>query len=321
MMLPPLRLTSGDPIADRRVTYAHGLADDGDPVAAADLMAQAMALVPGWAAGWFLLGEWRLAAKDSAGAIAAWERARALDPSDALGAGIRIDLTRQVPLSDTLPPAFVRTLYDAYAPQFETSLVATLAYRGPDMLRDALLAIGRTQFPRVMDLGCGTGLMGVAIRPHAGWLAGCDLSPGMLQQAAQKQVYDQLLEQDIASLRPAAVAYDLILAADVFIYLGALEQVVGWAAASLTPDGVLAFTVEALPDAAGDVVLQPSCRYAHSAAYLTRLLDQAGFAPPRLTAGILRMDRGAPVAGLSVTAARPATARRSQTDGEDLATV
>lgn len=317
-MLPPLRLTSGDPIADRRVAYADGLAEDGDPAAAADLMAQAMDLVPGWSAGWFRLGEWRHAAGDVAGAVTAWERARVLDPSDALGAGLRIDLTRSVPLSDTMPPAFVRTLYDAYAPQFETALLGALGYRGPDMLRDAVM--GHAPFGRVMDLGCGTGLMGQAIRPHAAWLDGCDLSPGMLQRAAEKQVYDRLWEQDIAALPLPEAPYDLILAADVFIYLGALDHVISWAASSLSPGGLLAFTVERLPDAAGDMALQPSCRYAHAAGYLERLLGQAGFATPRLTAATLRYDRGEPTDSLIVTATRSATTRRSQTDGEDLAT-
>lgn len=310
MVLPPLRLTSGDPIADRRVTYAEGLADTGDPAAAADLMAQAMDLVPGWSAGWFRLGEWRMAAGDVTGAVAAWEQARALDPSDPLGAGVRIDLTRAVPLSDTMPPAFVRTLYDAYAPQFETALVGALGYRGPAMLLDAV--VDRGPFGRVMDLGCGTGLMGMAIRPYATWLQGCDLSPGMLQRATEKQVYDLLQEQDIACLTVPDTPYDLILAADVFIYLGALEQVIGWAAASLAPAGLLAFTVEALADEAGDLCLQPSCRYAHSAGYVVRLLAEAGFAVT-VNPATLRQDRGEPVASLIVTASR------RQTDGEDLA--
>jgi predicted TPR repeat methyltransferase len=297
--MPPLRLTSGDPIADRRAAYAEGLAATGDVAAAADLMAQALDLVPGWPAGWFRLGEWRIAAGDVAGAVSAWDRVLALDPADPLGAGVRIDLTRDVPRSATMPPAFIRTLYDSYAPGFEASLVDALGYRGPDMLREAVL--GHAPFARVLDLGCGTGLMGVAIRPDAGWLAGCDLSPGMLRLAADKRVYDRLWEQDIAQMPQADAPYDLILAADVFIYLGALDAIIGWAASNLALGGLLAFTVEALAE--GEVSLQPTSRYAHAAPYLMRVLTAAGFVP-LLTPATLRHDRGEPVASLIVTAVR-----------------
>ncbi len=299
MALPPLRLSSGDPLADRRAAYADGLAAGGDPAAAADLMAQALDMAPRWTAAWFRLGEWRSAAGDTAGAVAAWDRVLALDPDDALGAALRIALTRDVPDLDAMPPAFVRNLYDAYAPGFEASLVGALSYRGPQMLLDAVAARG--PFDRVLDLGCGTGLMGVAIRPHARWLDGCDLSPAMLREATAKRVYDRLWEQDIAQMPVADAPYDLILAADVFIYLGALDPIIMWAAASLAPQGMLAFTVEALSD--GDFRLQPSSRYAHAAAYLVRVLTAAGLVP-QLTPATLRQDRGEPVESIIVTAAR-----------------
>jgi predicted TPR repeat methyltransferase len=87
----------------------------------------------------------------------------------------------------------------------------------------------------------------------------------------------------------------------VFIYLGALNAVISWAAANLTPAGILAFSVEALAD--GDIALQENGRYAHSAAYLTHLLTAAGL-NATLTPATLRLDRGAPVASLIVTAVR-----------------
>ncbi len=321
MMLPPVRLGSGNPVVDRRADYAEGLAEAGEFAAAADLMAQSLEMVPDWVPGWFRRAEWALAAGDRDAAIAAWDEVLRRDPEDHFGASVRLELLRPVPVAETMPPAFVRALYDQYAPKFEVSLVEALGYRGPEMIRDVLLAEGRSQFARVMDLGCGTGLLGAVMRPHAGWLEGCDLSPEMLKRAAEKGVYDALSEANIATLQAAQGGYDLVTAADVFIYIGALERVVGWAAASLVPGGVLAFSVEELAEGLGEFRLMPSCRFAHSAGYLTRLLGEAGFATPRVVSTQLRQDRGTPVPALIVTAVRAEATVRRQNDGEDMAAV
>jgi predicted TPR repeat methyltransferase len=311
--------SSGDLIADRRADYAQALATADDIPAAIDLMQQALELVPGWAAGWFRLAEWQEASGDAAAARASWRRVLEIDPADRLGAGLRLDLARAVPVAEAMPAAFVETLFDQYAARFEASLVDQLGYQGPAQIVEALLLAGRSRFDRVLDLGCGTGLMGQAIRPHAGWLEGYDISARMLAQARAKGVYDLLDKRDLSRLELGGARFDLILAADVFIYVGALEQIVGWAAASLSPGGVLAFTLEELPEGEGDLRLRPSRRYAHAEGYVARLLDQAGFAAPRFSRATLRMDAGQPVAGLSVLAVRAATPLRRETDGEEMA--
>ncbi len=311
--------SSGDLIADRRADYAQALAASGDMPAAIDLMQQALALVPDWAAGWFRLAEWQETAGDTDAARDSWRRVVQIDPQDRFGAGLRLDLARPVPVAETMPAAFVETLFDQYADRFETSLVDQLGYRGPAQIVEGLLRAGRTRFERVLDLGCGTGLMGQAIRPHAGWLEGYDISARMLAQARAKGIYDDLQKHDLSRLDLGGAPFDLILAADVFIYVGALEQIVGWAAASLTPGGVLAFTLEELPDGEGDLRLRPSRRYAHGAEYVTRLLDQAGFAPPQMSRATLRMDAGQPVSGLTVLTARSPQPFRRETDGEEMA--
>lgn len=311
--------SSGDLIADRRADYALALAGGGDLPAAIDLMQQALELVPGWAAGWFRLAEWQEAAGDTDAARDSWRRVVDIDPEDHLGAGLRLDLARAVPVAEAMPAAFVETLFDQYAERFETSLVDQLGYQGPAQIVEALLRAGRTRFERVLDLGCGTGLMGQAIRPHAGWLEGYDISARMLAQARAKGVYDGLDKRDLSRLDLGGAPFDLILAADVFIYVGALEQIVGWAAASLTPGGVLAFTLEELPVDEGDLRLRPSRRYAHGAGYVTRLLDQAGFGAPQMSRATLRMDAGQPVSGLTVLSVRSPQPFRRETDGEEMA--
>jgi predicted TPR repeat methyltransferase len=311
--------SSGDLIADRRADYAQALAASGDLRAAIDLMQQALALVPEWAAGWFRLAEWQDALGETEVARDSWRRVIRIDPQDRLGAGLRLDLARPVPVAESMPAAFVETLFDQYADRFEASLVDQLGYQGPAQILDALLRAGRTRFDRVLDLGCGTGLMGQAIKPHAGWLEGYDISARMLKQAGAKGVYDALDKRDLSQLVLGGPPFDLILAADVFIYVGALEQIVGWSAASLNPGGILAFTLEELPEDEGDLRLRPSRRYAHGAGYVTRLLDQAGFGAPQISRATLRMDAGQPVSGLTVVALRSAQPFRRETDGEEMA--
>jgi len=168
--------SSGDLIVDRRFDYAEGLAQAGDTAAAVALLAETMALAPGWPAGWFRLGEWYEALGDGAAAAEAWDRALAADPADRLGAALKRDLARRVPMVEAMPAAFVEALFDQYAPDFDAALVERLDYRAPGLLRAAL--DGR-RFGRAMDLGCGTGLAGEAFRDAVDWLAGCDIAAAM----------------------------------------------------------------------------------------------------------------------------------------------
>ncbi|WP_118133042.1 methyltransferase domain-containing protein [Oceanicella sp. SM1341] len=304
---------SGDPRADRRAEYAETLADAGETAAAVEVLTGALDLAPGWAAGWFRLGELLEAAGDTEAAARAWDRAVAADPADPLGAGLKRDLARRVPVAEAMPPAFVELLFDQYAPRFERALVDGLGYRGPELLLAGLAAAGLHRFARALDLGCGTGLMGAALRPRCDWLGGYDISARMLARAREKGVYELLEKRDIARLALGAERYDLIVAADVFIYLGALERIIGWCAGSLAEGGALAFTLEL---GAQPVELRESRRFAHSRAYVTGLLTDAGFSALTVTDCVLREDRGAPVAGLSVVATGLPRRFDRQGDGE-----
>lgn len=292
--MTPLKFSSGDLIADRRADYAEGLLAGGDPAAAADLYVQALDIAAGWAAGWYRLGEIR-ADHGLPGAEAALATALRLDPVDTMGAGPKLELLRGN--LAPMPPAFVEALFDQYAGHFETSLVGALNYRAPQRLRAGLPG----RYARALDLGCGTGLMGAELRPVVGWLEGWDISAEMLRTAAAKGVYDRLEKRDLSDLPAADGMWDLVTAADVFSYLGALDGVCGWAGAALRPGGRFAFTVEACDGA--EFVLRDSRRYAHSAPYLRDSLGRAGFGA-NLTRATLRLDRGEPIAAFFVQAWR-----------------
>lgn len=314
-MLPmtATRFSSGDPAADRRADYAGQFAARGDMEAAIEVLAGALELAPGWAAGWFRLGEYHQSAGSIDAAIAAWDRALAVDPADLMGASLKRDLARATPLADSMPPAFVELLFDQYAPRFEAALVGGLQYRGPQILLQRLTANGFTAAQSVLDLGCGTGLMGEAVRPFAGRLEGMDISARMLAEAGAKGVYDALHKRDIARMEMGEARYELIIAADVFAYVGALEGIIGWCRAALNAGGMLAFTVEA---GEGDLTLRESRRFAHGKDYIASLLAQAGFGGVDIHPCVVRQDRGADIASWCVVAALTPVRHDREDDGE-----
>ncbi len=305
---------SGDLHADRRAEFAETLAHLEDLDAAVDVLRGALEIVPKWGAGWFRLGEYLERAGDLPGAEQAWGRAVEVQPDDPFGAGLRRDLLRDQPLSDTMPPAFVERLFDQYAPRFEASLLEGLDYQGPQIIAEALERTTGLPVAHALDLGCGTGLIGPVLRPHCGHLTGIDLSQAMLAEAQAKGLYDRLDKGDIQELPIGNAQYGLIVASDVFNYLGALERIIGWCAASLSPGGTLIFTVE---QAEGrDVTLRETRRFAHGRAYVSDLLKVAGFGPVTIVDVVLRQDRGADVTGFCVIAEAAKAARRHQDDGE-----
>lgn len=297
----PVLMSSGDLIADRRADYAEAMLAN-DPASAAELYEQALELVPHWTAGWYRLGDIRETV-GLEGAAAAFEAALACDPTDCLGASLRLDMLRERSMADAMPSAFIEALFDQYAPRFDTALVEQLSYCGPQLVAEQI----EGPVGSVLDLGCGTGLMGAILRDRCTRLTGWDISGEMLRTTAAKGLYDQLEKRDLNNLPAPETTWDVIAAADVFIYLGALEKITGWVAMALKPKGQFVFTIEEHTGTEA-YVLRETCRYAHSASALQDMLGDAGF-DCRMTRAVLRMDRDAPVWGLVVRAvkrARPA---------------
>jgi len=303
-----LFLSSGDLMADRRFDFARDLQLKGDLVAAADLLLQATELAPGFASAWFTLGEIRERLGERAAAIAALRRAQVADPDDRHGASLRLMLLGAEPLS-SMPLAYVRALFDQYAPKFEAALVDDLGYRGPALLFKAVLSVCAAfrkpaLFKRAIDLGCGTGLAATAFAAQVDEFTGIDLSPRMIERARATGLYARLeVAEMVEGLRnkPDAGA-DLILAADAVVYLSDLAPLLCEARRVLVRGGLLAFTVETH---GGDcVILGEGLRYAHSAGYLRASIEAAGLALSRLEDLSARNEDNAPVPGLVVVATK-----------------
>lgn len=304
--------SSGDAIADRRADYARMLAKDGELTAAIDLMQQALELAPNWAAGWDVLGDYCDRAGDVAQAISAWRHLEALDDAGVFGARLKLAVHGAGPAGEGTAISYVEALFDQYAPKFETSLVGKLGYRVPEML-DALVAeeMGRLEidhFERSLDLGCGTGLMGAKLRGKVKFLEGIDISAAMIAETARKGIYDRLDKAElVAALKARQADTDLVTAADVFIYCGALQPVLKALVPALAPGGLIAFSLEA-HDGEEAVFLRPSLRYAHGVKATRAALLEAGLEILRFETVVLRLDRGAPIDGMLVVARKPQNA-------------
>lgn len=205
------------------------------------------------------------------------------------------------------PEDYLRELYRDFANDFDSNL-AELDYQAPALIVAAIEAVaGLHRVGVAADLGCGTGLLGARLRERTALLTGVDLSPEMLAKARARGCYDALVESELtAFLNTRAAAFDLLTAADVLCYCGALEDFVSGCAHALRPGGVLAFSVEAAPDGAPTYHLGPSGRYAHAPGYVRDTLGNAGFAVLDIQAQRLRNEGGAPVPGWVVVARKRA---------------
>jgi predicted TPR repeat methyltransferase len=305
----PLFVSSGDLVSDRRYKAAVELAARGDFAAAADVLAQTVEAAPGFATAWFALGAIRDRLGDRDGAVAAFGAASGADPEDYHGARLQLARLGAGAATPAMTEPYVRRLFDQYAGRYDAALIENLHYRGPALLlaavKSALEQLARPmRFESLLDLGCGTGLAGSVFRPFAARLVGVDLSPAMIARAEAKGDYDRLTVGNLAAFLAAEITrnanYDLVVAADVFVYVSDLAPVLAAIARALAPGGVAAFTVETQSGA--DVALLPTLRFAHGEAYLRAAIAAAGLKLLALERAAIRTEKGVPVAGLVIVA-------------------
>ncbi|MEO8751334.1 MAG: tetratricopeptide repeat protein [Casimicrobiaceae bacterium] len=192
------------------------------------------------------------------------------------------------------PASWVRATFDNFAPAFDVRL-RELGYKMPGEIARRLA--GRAPGPLdILDLGCGTGQVGVALRAQVRSLVGVDVSPKMLQQAAAQGIYDETHVGEIHAFLRAAPshAFDAVIAADVFVYIGALEEVFLETTRVLRPGGWFAFSTEEHGN--DDYWLRPSGRYAQSEAYVRRLAA-AAFGIHDAEPAVIRSESGTPIMG------------------------
>ena len=189
------------------------------------------------------------------------------------------------------PEGHVASLFDDMARGFDSHLQGQLGYRVPADLARLVAPLLKHAAPAlVIDLGCGTGLVGEALAGMGARIVGIDLSARMLERAAQRGAYERLEKADAVAglLREPAGSAHAVLAADVFIYMGDLGAVFAAASRVLAPGGLFAFSIEDADQ--GDYSLRSSGRYAHSPAYVRALASRSALEEKSLERAGLRRE-------------------------------
>lgn len=216
---------------------------------------------------------------DIAAAAECYRAMVAADPTDAVAQHLLAASTGKV--SAEHAGGFAKAFFDNLAGTFDEHLVGRLGYGSPARLLADLGALrpDPASFASVLDLGCGTGLMARALSekytlPN---LVGLDISEKMLQEAAKRGLYSALVAGDLlAAMRARTDVFDLIIAADVFVYVPDLAPVMREAARLLRPLGLFAFTVEI--SALADVEIATNGHYRHNKEHLLRTAAASGLA-------------------------------------------
>jgi len=252
---------------------------------------------------WVVLARARLKLDDLAGAKVAFERAHALDPDDAMVAHFHAALSGELP--PTVETDYIRNLFDDFADGFEHTLVEQLAYDTPAQLARLLQRLGADAAARVLDLGCGTGLMAEQLARPDRVIDGVDLSPRMLARAREKGLYRDLHAGELIEfLAGASATWDLIVATDVFIYMPDPGACFAPVFDRLSPGGWFGFSIERSAGDGSELMPQTG-RYRQSPTGMAGELAARGFVDVVREPIVVRLESGKPVAGELIVARRP----------------
>ncbi|RZJ09857.1 MAG: tetratricopeptide repeat protein [Acidovorax sp.] len=206
------------------------------------------------------------------------------------------------------PSELTQPLFDNMAEFYDLHMVRSLKYQLPKQVAEKITARYPDKKLNVLDLGCGTGLLGVCLGRLDGFLIGVDVSTKMVEQAARHNVYDRFHTVNLhdALRETPGGLYQTITALDVFIYAGDLTEAIPNAYRVLADDGMLVFSCETASETGPDLVLLPTGRYAHKRSHVEALCKAAGFDTVDIEETVLRHESQQPVNGFVVTAHKPA---------------
>ena len=136
-----------------------------------------------------------------------------------------------VPIGDwldqgTSDPAEVAVRYDEWAKGYDDDL-ASWSYQAPEVVTETVMS-RHPEAGAVLDVGCGTGLVGRALRARgfAGKLLGLDISQASLDVAQQGGAYDSVERADLQQRLPVEDgAVDAVVCVGVMTYLPEVEAV------------------------------------------------------------------------------------------------
>ena len=201
--------------------------------------------------------------------------------------------------TDRAPDDYVRDLFDDYADSFEQDLINDLNYVVPQLIRKELEMFcaknnshSHQLFDYALDLGCGTGLVSLAVKNLVRRIDGVDLSEKMISIAQKKKRYTNIYLNEMSEFlndkTTSQIQYDLILSGDSMVYVGDLGSIFKGIAARSQPGVVVCFTLENLKS--GTFKLCQTGRYAHSKQYIYQLAKDVGLKILTAKSIVPRMD-------------------------------
>jgi predicted TPR repeat methyltransferase len=207
----------------------------------------------------------------------------------------------------SMPTESLIELFDSYASQFDDHLLGVLVYKAPEILVEQFIRFQKDQVESMLDLGCGTGLCGESFGPHARLITGVDISEKMIAQAKGKGIYSKLICADLVDfLEDSTSSYDLVVSADVFIYMGDLDRLFRAVASQLKPNGLLSFTIENSQSPTYE--LKTTQRYGHSLPYILQLASLNGLCVLEIKDMQLRKEKEVFISGSAILMQRSAVA-------------
>jgi len=268
-------------------------------------------------------GNAMLAAGDKAKASEFYTAGLAIAPKD--GYLLHMLSTARGERTERAPEDYVRAVFDSRGDTYEASALFRLGVRVPGLIRREILRVrpkldptrpGAHKLSAVLDLGCGTGLLGTLVYDLTAYLKGVDLSRNIVRNAQLKGIYHEIEITDIvASMNADPRLYECILAADVLCYFGNLQPVFEAAFKRLLPSGLFVFSVESGPEAwrtdlAAGVSKDPyrlldTARYAHALSYVEQTAKAAGFEIVQVWPEILSTENDVDLPGYVVSLRRP----------------
>lgn len=199
---------------------------------------------------------------------------------------------------DRAPASFVAELFDQYSSTFEQVLTGELAYKTPTALCSMLVeeAVFSLPFANALDIGCGTGLAGVAFMDHCQRFTGVDLSQKMLDQCIKKGIYQSLINADVVDfMNTTTERFDVFIAADAFIYFGDLAPVFSGIKRCAGPNAYVIFSTEAMEGEG--FRLTPTGRFTHSTDYVERVISDLRMQLVASRSEVIRKEQNTDVQG------------------------
>ena len=189
-------------------------------------------------------------------------------PKDPVAAHIDAAFRKQ---KETDITDYVRTLYDDFAATYDLTMLRLNA----KAVEETLALIPSGSYAKALDLGCGTGAVGSALRGRVQNLTGVDLSEPMLAKAKANDAYRHLYLSDIQSfLASHKSKYDLITLVEVLEYLPDIRPIFQEIVTHLKKKGLFAFSIETTSKS--EPFLSPNGRYLYPESYIKQIIEDIG---------------------------------------------